>query len=375
MSQERLYIYHTFISHGDKNLGMFHHLDEMINQLDYIEEMGFNAIMTNPLFPSKSSHGYDSLTFWGIDSKIGGMEAFIRLLRELEKRNMKLIFDITLAHTGDQHEWFKAFLRGENDFYILKDHISDDISSDMHPTCHHWFAPKNKYILSAFGDLPSLNVESQGYRHELKYFFKFWLGMSDCIGIRCDAILHSRVTAKNHDPIPFIKFVKGLIDEVNPNAIVIAEVWSNSNMTNEPLIYADILGSAFDFTSCFGIMLQALDGKRAEDIKLEPHHYQHNMTTMLCNHDTSRILSMLNGDKNKVKEAIKALIQNTNGNISIYYGTENNLEGHVINGYDLPVRENYDVFDMANVIKDKNSLFYYIKDLIAEDKEKRKHNK
>ena len=82
---------------------------------------------------------------------------------------------------------------------------------------------------------------------------------------------------------------------------------------------------------------------------------------------------MLDNDREKVKMFLKAMIEKTRDedSISIYYGTESDMEGLLWNCSDTVVRQNYDVIDMARVIQDKDSLFYYIKDLIKKDKERR----
>ena len=162
------------------------------------------------------------------------------------------------------------------------------------------------------------------------------------------------------------------MNEVNPNAKIIAEVWLNANMRDEPKPYANILGAAFDFTTCFEIMLQIRDGKTFEEIQIGNHNAEYNFVTMLDNHDMTRIKTMLNGDENKVRLALKTLIERTDGDISIYYNTELGYEGHVTNGNDIGVRQQSDFIDMAYAIKNKDSLFYYIKDLIEKDKIKRK---
>ena len=85
MNNKRLYIYHTFLSR-DPKLGQFHRIKDLINQLDYIQEMGFTAILTNPIFESAdSSHGYHCINFYRVDPRLGTMEDFDNLLRELEK--------------------------------------------------------------------------------------------------------------------------------------------------------------------------------------------------------------------------------------------------------------------------------------------------
>ena len=86
MSKKRLYIYHTFLSRR-KDLGHFHSIKDLTNQLDYIQEMGFDSVLTNPIFESADdSHGYHIKNFYEIDHRLGTMDDFHNLLIELEKR-------------------------------------------------------------------------------------------------------------------------------------------------------------------------------------------------------------------------------------------------------------------------------------------------
>ena len=82
---------------------------------------------------------------------------------------------------------------------------------------------------------------------------------------------------------------------------------------------------------------------------------------------------MLDNDREKVKLFLKVMIEKTRNedNVVIYYGTENDMEGLLWSCSDSVVRQNYPIEDMATVIKNKDSLFYYIKELIEKDKEKR----
>ena len=126
MSKKILYIYHTFLSRR-KDLGHFHSIKDLTNQLDYIESMGFDSVLTNPIFESADdSHGYHIKNFYEIDHRLGTMDDFHNLLRELEKRNMSLILDITLNHCSDQSYYYKDFKQGKNDFFIARDYPEND---------------------------------------------------------------------------------------------------------------------------------------------------------------------------------------------------------------------------------------------------------
>lgn len=368
MKQDRMFIYHIFINHDPtkNNIGFCSSIKELIERLDYIEYMGFNTIMSNPLFPCKSYHGYDIIDFYDIDPNIGTMEDFENLMDKLDKRNMKFIFDITLAHTSDTHPWFFEYIKGENDYYVFRDKIEDDdISTDMHKTIHFYRYDYQKYILGAFGGhMPSLNVESESLRREIKDILQFWIKKSDNLGLRLDAIYYNKVTAKDHDGIPYCKFIRDAVDEINPNCVLIGEIWDNKNMLNEPIEYSNTLGNIFDFYNSFNIINQI---KNDKPVKIE-NPYKRN-TLFSCNHDTARLYTMLNNDISKVKQVLETMILKTDSDVSIYYGTEGNWYGDVINGNDLHVRSKMYEEHMQGLLCGKyNSLVQYIKDLIAQAK-------
>ena len=95
MNNKKLYIYHSFLSRNPR-LGQFHTIKELTHQLDYIQELGMNAVLTNPIFESSDdSHGYHIKNFYEIDGRLGTMNDFEELLRELKKRHMYFIMDMS----------------------------------------------------------------------------------------------------------------------------------------------------------------------------------------------------------------------------------------------------------------------------------------
>ncbi|GAB5080822.1 glycoside hydrolase family 13 protein [Arthrobacter sp. AD-310] len=77
------------------------------DKLDHIAALGADLIYLTPFFPSQSNHRYDATTFDHVDPLLGGDEALRALTEEAHRRNMKVIGDITLNHSGDGHEWFQ----------------------------------------------------------------------------------------------------------------------------------------------------------------------------------------------------------------------------------------------------------------------------
>ena len=375
MNNKRLYIYHSFLSRR-KDLGQFHSIKELICQLDYIAEMGFNAILTNPIMQSADdSHGYYTTCFYDIDYRLGTMDDFHNLLRELEKRNMKFIIDITMAHCSDQSYYYKDWVQGKNNFFVAEDYRINDIASDMKPTKYEWRPALNKHLVCAFdGFIPNLNVKDKDVQNEMKRVIQYWLKKSpNNIIFRLDGILHNRVNAINNDGLIYCRQIRQWVNEINPECTLIAEVWDNTNLLNRAKEYGEVVGNVFDFYNTFNIINQIKQGKGYNDIYID-NSYKSRRVMFTSNHDCSRLMSMLDNDINKVKLFLDVLVNKTDDNtdLAFYYGFENNMTGYIEHqGGDINVRKNMDVFDMARVIKDKNSLFYYIKDLIKKDKERR----
>ena len=377
MNNKKLYIYHTFLSR-DPKLGQFHRIKDLINQLDYIQEMGFTAILTNPIFESAdSSHGYHCINFYRVDPRLGTMEDFDNLLRELEKRDMSFIMDITLNHCSDQSYYFKDFKEGKNDFFVAKQYPENDRATNIRSSIYEWREDLKKWLVAPFGGMiPALNVSSPNVKNEVKNILNFWLNKSpNHMHIRGDAIFHNSWAVDNFDGLPYCRFIRDVVNQINPEIQIIGEVWYDltyHDLKYTPVEYNKILGNTFDFYTVFSLVNQIREGKKYEDLYIDP-IYKKSVSLFSCNHDCSRIASMLDNDREKVKMFLKAMIEKTRDedSISIYYGTENDMEGLLWNCSDTVVRQNYDVIDMAKVIQDKDSLFYYIKDLIKKDKERR----
>ena len=93
-------------------------------RLDYLQELGIDVLYFTPFFPAGSTHRYDAATFDEVDPLLGGNEALIHLVELAHARGMKVLGDITLNHSGNTHEWFKAAQENNpmyREFYIFNE--------------------------------------------------------------------------------------------------------------------------------------------------------------------------------------------------------------------------------------------------------------
>lgn len=101
-------------------------LDGIVAKLRHLVDLGVGAVYLNPVFPARSNHRYDATTFDQVDPLLGGDEALVRLSRAATDVGLKVMTDLTLNHTGDAHEWFRAAQADassvEAGFYHFTDH-------------------------------------------------------------------------------------------------------------------------------------------------------------------------------------------------------------------------------------------------------------
>ena len=172
-------------------------LKGVLSKLDYIKSLGVDAIWFSPLYKSpQKDYGYDIADYRSIQPEYGTMEDFKLVLEEAHKRGLRVIMDLVVNHTSDQHEWF---LKG-----------IEDPTSKYH-SYYHWYKGKGKrrpnnwmstfagpaweynekndeYYLHLFAvEQPDLNMDNPEVRQEVKDIMKFWLDMG-VDGFREDVI-------------------------------------------------------------------------------------------------------------------------------------------------------------------------------------------
>ena len=98
-----IFVYSFCDSDGD-GIGDF---QGIISKLDYLQELGINGIWLMPIHPSTTYHKYNVSDYYAIDPQYGTMEDFEALIAECEKRDIHVIIDLVVNHSGSEHPWFK----------------------------------------------------------------------------------------------------------------------------------------------------------------------------------------------------------------------------------------------------------------------------
>lgn len=177
----------------------------VIKKLDYIKNLGVDVIWLNPFYQSPDrDNGYDISDYYGIMEKAGDMAAFDELIHEIHQRGMKVIIDLVVNHTSDQHPWFVESRSSKNnpkrDWYIWKDpkdgREPNNWRSYFAPSCWEWDKASGQYYYHSFAvEQPDLNWENPELRQEIYKMMRFWLDKG-IDGFRMDVI---NLLAKRED--------------------------------------------------------------------------------------------------------------------------------------------------------------------------------
>jgi alpha-glucosidase len=173
-------------------------LPGIISRLDYLVELGIDAVWISPIYPSPmADFGYDVADYQNIDPLFGTLADFDRLVAELHGRNLKLILDFVPNHTSIEHEWFRASRSSrrdpKRDWYIWRDPRPDggpptNWLGEFGGPAWSWDEETRQFYYHAFlADQPDLNWRNPEVQEALFNVMRFWLARG-ADGFRVDAI-------------------------------------------------------------------------------------------------------------------------------------------------------------------------------------------
>ena len=171
----------------------------IIEKLDYLKDLGVNALWLSPIYDSpQDDNGYDIRDYRRIDAMFGSMEDFDELLAGVHERGMHLIMDLVVNHTSDEHEWFKAALADKGskyrNYYFFRDADKgegvppNNWDSFFAGSAWNYYPETNSFALHLFSKKQmDLNWDSPELRADVIDMIKFWLEKG-VDGFRMDVI-------------------------------------------------------------------------------------------------------------------------------------------------------------------------------------------
>jgi alpha-amylase len=316
-------------------------------KLDYLEDLGVNGIWLMPIMPSDTYHKYHVNDFRNIDPDYGTIADFKHFVNEAHKREIKVITDFVINHTGNLHPWFIEAQKGKNnpyhDWYVWasKDSIRNQINRRERAldsnNLQKWHPVRGdtlgEYYYGYFNSLtPDLNMDNPKVREEIVDIAKFWLIDMRVDGFRMDAARHIFPDDRVKDNHEFWVWFRNEMEKIKPNVYLVGEVWASSDVVAP---YLKGLPSLFNFDLGYAITDVAKAGKDTIGLVKkykEVRDYYKSINkdyldaTFVKNHDQTRLLTEFRGDVNKAKMAA-AILLTMPGTPYLYYGEEEGMLG------------------------------------------------
>lgn len=329
--------YEIFVrSFYDSNGDGIGDLDGIVQKLDYLNDgdpatnndLGVTGIWLMPIHPSPSYHGYDVTDYKNVNTQYGTLDDFKTLVDEAHKRGIRVIIDMVINHTSEQHPWFVNSSSAENsekrEYYVW---------SPINPGYGNWVPKNGNFYYAVFhSSMPDLNHRSTRVAAEIQSIADFWRADMNVDGFRIDAapwlieegstLEHSALTLK------WWRTFWATQKKIDAGFMIVGEVWSS---TNNVVPYADKrMDYCFEFDLA-GAIINAVNGGNTLLLKTEMNEvtiaYEGlQYGTFLSNHDQNRIIESLSLDVNKAKLAAGILLT-LPGIPYIYYGEEVGMRG------------------------------------------------
>lgn len=200
-------------SFNDSNGDGIGDIPGLIEKLDYLENLGIDVIWLSPMYPSPNDdNGYDISDYKGIMSEFGTMNDFDQLLSNIHQRGMKLILDLVVNHTSDEHPWFieskSSKTNAKRDWYIWADPKPDgsepnNWESIFNSSTWEFDESTKQYYFHLFSKKqPDLNWENPDVRQAVFEMMNWWFEKG-IDGFRVDAITHIKKNFEAGDlPVP-----------------------------------------------------------------------------------------------------------------------------------------------------------------------------
>lgn len=339
-------------SFQDSNGDGFGDLQGIIKRLDYLETLGINAIWLSPVFKSpQADNGYDISDYKDIDPTFGSLDDMEELINEAKKHNIRIMMDLVLNHSSNEHRWFKEAKKSKDnpyhDYYIWRDGDEGVPPSDM-KACFGgsaWeYVPEiGQYYFHQFlPEQPDLNWENPKVRRSIYDMILWWMDKG-VGGFRLDVIDQiakepdKRITINGPRLQEYFKelsretFQKG-------DLITVGEAWGAD--TERAKLYSNPDGSEFSMVFQFEhIGLDKKEGGEKWDLAPLPFkklkkimaHWQNELyncgwnSLFWDNHDLPRIVSRWGNDREYRVESAKMLailLHGMQGTPYIYQGEE-----------------------------------------------------
>ena len=361
----------------------------IIKRLDYLQELGIDAIWLSPVCRSpQDDNGYDISDYQDIDPMFGNLDDLEQLISEAKKRNIRIIMDLVLNHSSDEHRWFTEAKKSKDnpyhDYYVWRDGeegvYPNDMGSAFGGPAWEWVPELKQYYFHQFSvKQPDLNWENPKVRREIYDMILWWMDKG-VGGFRLDVIdqiaKEPDLKITNNGP-RLHEFIQELSRETfqKGDLITVGEAWGAD--IDRAKLYSKPNGSEFSMVFQFEhMMLDQEPGKEKWDfcplpfVKLKKCLEKWQKELHGCgwnslfwdNHDLPRIVSRWGNDREYRVEAAKMLatvLHGMEGTPYVYQGEELGMTNVRFDSI-----EQYQDIEIRNMYRERLEKGYAEKDIM-----------
>jgi maltose alpha-D-glucosyltransferase/alpha-amylase len=240
----------------------------LIGRLDYLARLGVTCLWLHPIHPSPGrDDGYDVTDFYGVDPRFGTLGDFAELLHQAGNRGIRVIIDLVVNHTSDQHPWFQSARSSPDspyrDWYVWSDEAPADrhqgmvFPGEQDETWSYDRKARSWYYHRFYRFQPDLNIRNPRVREEIKRICAFWLQLG-VSGFRIDAAPF--IIEQTEPGVPegkkdfdFLTELRQHVQWRRGDAVLLAE--ANVEPEDLPVYFGDRGGSANRLHMLFDFML------------------------------------------------------------------------------------------------------------------------
>lgn len=361
----------------------------IIKRLDYLQELGIDAIWLSPVCRSpQDDNGYDISDYQDIDPMFGNLDDMEQLISEAKKRNIRIIMDLVLNHSSDEHRWFTEAKKSKDnpyhDYYVWRDGeeggYPNDMGSAFGGPAWGWVPELKQYYFHQFSvKQPDLNWENPKVRREIYDMILWWMDKG-VGGFRLDVIdqiaKEPDLKITNNGP-RLHEFIQELSRETfqKGDLITVGEAWGAD--IDRAKLYSKPDGSEFSMVFQFEhMMLDQEPGKEKWDfcplpfVKLKKCLEKWQKELHGCgwnslfwdNHDLPRIVSRWGNDREYRVESAKMLatvLHGMEGTPYVYQGEELGMTNVRFDSI-----EQYQDIEIRNMYRERLEKGYAEKDIM-----------
>jgi trehalose synthase len=292
----------TYLDSDGDGIGDFRGLTQ---QIDHIAGLGVTCVWLMPFYPSPNrDDGYDISDFYGVDPRLGTLGDFVDFVRTAGDRGIRVILDLVVNHTSDEHPWFQESRASRDSpkrsFYVWRDEPADEPAGIAFPDkeTSNWELDERTgqyYLHRFYRHQPDLNVGDDAVRDEITRVVGFWLALG-VSGFRMDAVpflleLEGIMSEVEGDPKGWLRELRAFAGRRRGDAMLLGEV--NAALQDLSRFFGDEDGDALNMQFAFMLnqhLWLSLAREEAEPleqvIRSLPHVPRDNAwATFLRNHD------------------------------------------------------------------------------------------